>query len=107
MIPERNLRCLSSRAQQINLFSDSRCSFGLQELSNEEVKSRTMLIEEAQNWKNVKIFDLQMYLCPQGNCPIIYDGKRIYRDSNHLSPEGYGHIWPRLEYVINSFKYFH
>ncbi len=36
-------------------------------------------------YPNVRVVDPNQYLCRNGVCPLIYDGRSVFKDDNHLS----------------------
>lgn len=93
-----------SDVQRVKLSSKSlsQCMVDLENISEDQKVMRSFLITEAKKWKNVKVIDSWSVLCKDNQCPLVREGRPLYKDENHLSIFGNEIIWPLIKGNINS-----
>ena len=78
------------------------CKYSQYDLSQDYLNAKKILLDEAKNWSNVSLLDIEDIFCSSESCKVIEQGRILYKDDDHLSAEGNALTWPLIRDKILS-----
>jgi len=82
-LPEK--KCMP---RPFNIFQQNNCRITLESYLKRASEYRNIVYSLAKNYKNVVVLDPVNVFCDEKHCYAIRNGKLLYRDDDHLSPDG-------------------
>jgi hypothetical protein len=76
------------------------CSIPANEVASRQADYRAVVAELQARFPEMRVFDPTSLLCDAQSCQAMIDGTVIYRDDDHLSAAGSGHIAAALKQFI-------
>jgi len=73
------------------------CSYPMEKELGRQASYRSAIAKVLQKYPTVRVYDPYSFLCPQGICTAVIDGRSMYTDTNHLSESGSLRLGSNLE----------